>query len=98
MAWADSDAGLEESRMALLRLVRGWEPRFQPLFPHPTPTVSDCLGKHLDRLERWLLRNALDYGVPSTIDQAAEQIAADVADLRELAALLAFSVIPGGML
>jgi len=31
--WAESDAGLEASRMALLRLARGWEPRFRLMFP-----------------------------------------------------------------
>ena len=48
--WADSDAGLEASRMALLRLVRDWEPRFRLLFPHPTPSVSKRLDEHLGRL------------------------------------------------
>lgn len=31
--WADSDAGLEAARMALLRLARDWEPRFRLLPP-----------------------------------------------------------------
>ena len=74
--------------MALLRLVRGWEPRFRLLFPHPTPTVSKRLDEHLGRLERWLVRKSREHGIPSTIDKAAEQVNADVADLRELARLL----------
>jgi PIN domain len=86
--WAESDAGLETSRMALLRLVRGWEPRFRLLFPHPTPTVSKRLDEYLGRLERWLVRKKAEHGLPSTIDQAAEQVSADVAGLRELARLL----------
>jgi hypothetical protein len=86
--WAESDAGLETSRMALLRLVRDWEPRFRLLFPHPTPAVSRRLDKHLGRLERWLVRGTADHGVPSTIDKAAEKVSADVAGLRELARLL----------
>src|SRR5216683_6284876 len=86
--WADSSAGLEASRMALLRLVRGWEPRFRMLFPHATPTVSERLDEHLGRLERWLVRKPGEHGIPSTIGKAAEQISADVADLRELARLL----------
>ena len=85
--WAESDAGLETSRMALLRLVRGWEPRFRLLFPHPMPAVSRRLDKHLGRLERWLVRGTVDH-VPSTIDKAAEKVSADVAGLRELARLL----------
>ena len=87
--WAESDAGLEASRMALLRLVRGWEPRFRLLFPHPTPTVSKRLDEHLGRLERWLVRKTgRGHSIPPTIDMAAEQIDATVADLRELARLL----------
>jgi hypothetical protein len=86
--WAKSDAELEASRMALLRIVRGWEPRLRLLFPHPTPTVSKRLDEHLGRLERWLVRKRGEHGIPSTIDKVAEQISADVADLRELARLL----------
>ena len=86
--WADSSARLEASRMALLRLVRGWEPRFRLLFPHPTPTVSKRLDEHLGRLERWLVRKPGERDIPSTIGRAVEQISADVADLRELARLL----------
>lgn len=55
-SWAESDARLETARMALLRLVRDWEPRFRLLFPHPVPTVSKHLDEHLGRLERWLVR------------------------------------------
>jgi hypothetical protein len=86
--WTDSDAELEALRMQLLRLVRNWEPRFRLLFPHPTPTVSERLDEHLGRLERWLVRESGEHGIPSTTDAAAELIAADVTDLRELARLL----------
>ena len=86
--WADSSAGLEASRMALLRLVRGWEPRFRLLFPHPTPAVSKRLNEHLGRLERWLVREPGEHGIPSTMGKAAELINADVTDLRELTRLL----------
>jgi PIN domain len=86
--WAESSDDLEASRMALLRLVRGWEPRFRLLFPHPTPTVSKRLDKHLGRLERWLIRKRGDHSIPSAMGNAAEMIEADVADLRELARLL----------
>ena len=74
--------------MALLRLVRGWGPRFRLLFPHPTPTVSKRLDEHLGRLERWLVRKRGDRSIPSTMAKAAGLIDADVADLRELARLL----------
>jgi rRNA-processing protein FCF1 len=86
--WAKSDAGLEASRMELLRLVRGWEPRFRLLFPHPTPTVSERLDEHLGRLERWLVREPGEHGIPSTMEKAVELINADVTDLHELARLL----------
>ena len=86
--WAESSAGLEASRMALLRLVRGWEPRFRLLFPHPVPTVSKRLDEHLGRLERWLVRKPGEHRIPSAIGKAAERVNADVAGLRELAGLL----------
>jgi rRNA-processing protein FCF1 len=86
--WADSDAGLEAARMALLRLARDWEPRFRLLFPHPVPSVSKRLDGNLSRLEQWLVRKPGARDVPSTIDKAAEQVSASVADLRELARLL----------
>lgn len=88
-AWAESDAGLEASRMALLRLVRGWEPRFRLLFRHPTPTVSKRLDEYLRRLERWLVRKTTaGHSIPPTLDKATELIDAAVAGLRELALLL----------
>lgn len=86
--WGESSADLEASRMELLRLVRGWEPRFRLMFPHPTPTVSKRLDEHLGRLERWLVRKRGDRSIPPTVAKAAELIDADVADLRELAGLL----------
>jgi hypothetical protein len=76
--WAESGAELEASRMALLRLVRGWEPRFGLLFPHPVPTVSKRPDEHLGRLERWLVRKPGDHGIPRH-GKAAETIGADVA-------------------
>jgi hypothetical protein len=85
--WAESDGALEASRMALLRRVRDWEPRFRLLFPHPTPEVSERLDQALGRLERWLVREP-DHSVPATVDEAAELVAADIATLRALADLL----------
>jgi len=90
-AWAESDAGLEVSRMTLLGLVRRWDPRFRLLFPHPTPTVSKRLDEYLGRLERWLVRKdtvGASYSVPPTIEVAVELVDAAVAGLRELAGLL----------
>ncbi|NIL43489.1 hypothetical protein HCB17_21895 [Salinispora arenicola] len=85
--WAKSDAALETSRMALLRRVRDWEPRFRLLFPHPTPTVAQRLEQAIGRIERWLVREQ-DNTIPATVDKAAELIAADVTDLHALAGLL----------
>lgn len=85
--WAKSNAALEASRMALLRRVRDWEPRFRLLFPHPTPTVSKRLDEHIGRLERWLVRQGGEH-LPSTMEKIVEMINGDVADLRALAELL----------
>lgn len=86
--WAESNAELETARMALLRRIRDWEPRFRLLFPHLVPTVSERLDEYLGRLERWLVRKGGDHSIPPTIDKAASVISADVAGLRELAGLL----------
>jgi hypothetical protein len=86
--WGKSDTALEASRMALLRRIRDWEPRFRLLFPHPTPTVTKRLNEHIGRLERWLVRKRGEHGIPSTVPRATEVIKADVADLRALTKLL----------
>jgi hypothetical protein len=86
--WEESDAALEASRMALLRQVRDWGPRFRLLFPHPVPTVSKRLDEHLGRLEQWLVREPGDHSIPPAIGKAADQVSASVADLRDLAQLL----------
>jgi hypothetical protein len=91
--WAPSDPVLEGLRMALLRRVRDWEPRFRLLFPHPTPTVSERLDEHIGRLERWLVREP-EHDVPSIVDRAVEMIDADVADLRALAEVLPHDEYP----
>lgn len=86
--WGKSQASLEASRMALLRRMREWEPRFRLLFPHPVPTVSKRLDTHVGRLNRWLIRKHGEHGIPSTVPQATEMIKADVTDLRALVELL----------
>ncbi|GAA1799992.1 hypothetical protein HC028_16715 [Planosporangium flavigriseum] len=85
--WGANDDALEASRMALLRRLRDWEPRFRLLFPHPTPTVSKRLDDSLGRMERWLVRKRREH-IPSNIPAAVEKIEADVAELRSLAELL----------
>lgn len=87
--WSPSDEGLEASRMALLRRIRDWEPRFRLLFPHPIPTVTKRLDEHIGRLLRWLVRDMSDHTIPSTVDKATEVIGNDIAELRALTDLLA---------
>jgi hypothetical protein len=86
--WAPSGPDLEASRMQVLRRLRDWEPRFRLLFPHPTPAVTKRLDEHLGRLERWLVREHRDHGVPSTLDKATQMTDAAVQDLRALTELL----------
>src|SRR5262245_26861799 len=65
--WADSDDQLEAARMALLRRLREWTPRFRLLFPHPTPEVAKRLEKDTAHLERWLVRDGrYDHAIPRT--------------------------------
>ncbi|MDO2968693.1 PIN domain-containing protein [Mycobacteroides abscessus] len=87
--WVKSDNELQASRMALLRRVRDWIPRFRLLFPHPTPEVATCLDTNTAHLERWLVRDGgWDHSVPSTIEKAQESIRATATDLGGLVALL----------
>lgn len=86
--WVTSGPALEASRMALLRRLRDWEPRFRLLFPHPTPTVTQRLSDHLGQLERWLVRDGGDHSIPAALEKATAVISADVADLRALTGLL----------
>ncbi|GHF35341.1 rRNA-processing protein FCF1 [Amycolatopsis bartoniae] len=86
--WAPSSDVLEGDRMTLLRRVRDWEPRYRLLFPHPTPTVGDRLDKNIGLLEAWLVRKSGAHGVPSTLEQAIQQLDDVVADLRHLTDLL----------
>jgi hypothetical protein len=86
--WATSDPAMEASRMALLRRVHDWEPRFRLLFPHPTPTVSKRLDQHTGRLQGWLVGRERNNGVPATLDKTAEMIDTHVAELRAVADLL----------
>lgn len=86
--WAASSEALETNRMALLRRVRDWEPRYRLLFPHPTPTVSKRLDKNTELLESWLVRKGRALGIPSTVEAAVQKIDTAVADLRGLADLL----------
>lgn len=87
--WVESGDELQALRMALLRRVRDWIPRFRLLFPHPTPEVAARLDADTAHLERWLLRNdSWDHTVPSTIDKAQESIRATTSDLGDLVGLL----------
>jgi hypothetical protein len=67
--WAPSTQELEATRMSLLARVRDFRPRFELLFPHPTPEFTKRHGESLDRLERWLVRDRGDHSVPATFRQ-----------------------------
>ncbi len=88
--WTASDNALEAARMALLRCLRDWEPRFRLIFPHPTPTVSERLDEGIGHLMRWLVRDdsGYDYAIPPTIAKPEQMITATVSDLRDLTGLL----------
>ncbi|WP_211346810.1 PIN domain-containing protein [Actinokineospora cianjurensis] len=85
--WAPSSETLEADRMALLRRVRDWGPRYRLLFPHPTPTMSKRLDKNTELLESWLVRKSGEHDVPSTMEEAAQLLGEAVADVRSLADL-----------
>ncbi|QYL19164.1 PIN domain-containing protein [Mycolicibacterium pallens] len=86
--WESSDNDLESARMALLRQIRDWQPRFRLLFPHPTPKVTNRLDKSFDRLENWLTRSGKSRSVPATIAEALQTIKNHIQSLRALVELL----------
>lgn len=56
--------------------------------PTPTMPLDGAPNAARSRTQPWLVRKPGEHGIPSTIGKVAEQISADVADLRELARLL----------
>lgn len=92
--WAPSDAALEAARMKLLGQVRDFRPRFELLFPHPTPTVAKRHSQALDLLEKWLVRRRGDKTVPRTVDAAVDQLRTAVSELRDARELLPDDPIP----
>jgi hypothetical protein len=87
--WAESEPEHERQRMALLAQVRGWQPRFQLMFPNPTPEVAKRHGAALDLLERWLVRDrAFDHSIPQSTEQAARVVRGQVEVLLSSRALL----------
>jgi hypothetical protein len=87
--WKHSPPELEAARMSLLGRVRGWEPRFRLLFPHPTPEVKRRIKDDLKHLERWLVRpDNYDHSIPRDIATAKQKLAATIDDIRNLFALL----------
>ncbi len=86
--WAPSDAALEARRMALLAQVRDLRPRFELLFQHPTPEVSERHAHAFDLLEGWLVRPGNDHTVPGSIETATRQLHAALEVLRDARRLL----------
>lgn len=84
-----ADQELEVERMALLRTVREWVPRFELLFPHPTPEVKKRHRAATKLLERWLVRSGgNDHSIPRTIAEAIEVVHSCVSKLRVSRSLL----------
>jgi rRNA-processing protein FCF1 len=86
--WEASNDDLEAARMALLRQIRDWEPRFRLLFPHATPKVSSRIDKSLARMEKWLTRGGKSTSVPATVAEAQKTIRGHISGLRRLFDLL----------
>lgn len=86
--WAASTPELEVLRMALLRRLRDWEPRFRLLFRHPTPEVSKRLDDRLRHLERWLVREYSDCSIPRDLSSAVSVLRQTVESLRGMRELL----------
>lgn len=88
-AWVNSTPDVEAGRMALLRDLRDWAPRFRLLFPHPTPDVQRRLDEALGLMDDWLVRKGkVKHHAPRDIPTAVAQLAQSAEQLRELVALL----------
>lgn len=86
--WAPSSPEVTAQAMALLGRLRGLRPRFELLFPHPTPQVAKKHKAAFDHLERWLERPHGDTTVPSTIDRAKAKVTESFAALAGARGLL----------
>ena len=86
--WEPSNDELTAARMATLRNLRDWEPRFRLLFPHPTPEVAKRLKAGFKHFYRWLDRDEGDHSIPATIEAAQTKTAEAIEDLSSLTRLL----------
>ena len=68
--WGPSGPEHERARMEVLALLRDLRPRFELLFPHPTPRLAKSQAKAFDMLEKWMLREKSDHDIPSNLESA----------------------------
>lgn len=81
--WGPSDPPLEAARMGILGRLGDWEPRFNLLFPHPTPEVAKRHGEALGLMTRWLVRDGtFDHSIPGDIPSAISRLQSEVDRLR----------------
>jgi hypothetical protein len=86
--WEPSNDELTAARMATLRKLRDFEPRFRLLFPHRTPEITERLDAGFGHLYRWLDRDQEDHSIPAAVLAAKTKIAEALEDLRSLTRLL----------
>lgn len=88
-SWNPSTTDLEAARMALLRHIRGWQVRFELLFPHPTPDVVKRHSDAFAHLERWLLRKkGNDHSLMAETQNMVPQLRQTFSVLRAAKGLL----------
>jgi len=80
--WTPSSPQLTGQAMELLGRARDLRPRFELLFPHPTPAVAKKHKAAFHHLEKWLTRPQGDTSVPSTIERAKAKVSDSFAALR----------------
>lgn len=86
--WTPCNDNVQTARMALLRRLRGWSPRFRLLFPHATPEITQSMEEALELLHDWLVREPGSHLVPASIAQAQRQLESTFDALVQLLALL----------
>lgn len=91
--WASNEA-LQARRMDLLGRVRDFRPRFQLMFPNPTPEIRKRHNRAFSQLEKWLEREHGDRSVPSDIPTAVQRLRDVIADLQAARELLPVDPMP----
>lgn len=87
--WTPSTPEVTARAMKLLGRLENIRPRFELLYPHPTPSIAKKHKAAFDHLERWVKRARSDARIPSTIAAAKAKVTESFDVLTDARSLLA---------